>query len=262
MIGGFAETGAAAFSLWNRYSRLSVEVDCAGDGDRFVLTRSGGEVWVADARTNANDFPELTELTFSCVVCTSRTHAGENRFMKAIHVTHAAPAYRAEYDRIFQVPVVFESDRNALLLTGDAWMKERPPSSSRVVLDILSERAESLLENLENAKSTKDRVEILLLPILHTGDASMDAVARKLGVSRQTLFRRLRVEGTTFERVLDGLRHTLALRYLGGKKVSVNETAYLVGFSDRVAFSRAFKRWTGSSPRRMAGQAQTGRTPA
>ena len=41
----------------------------------------------------------------------------------------------------------------------------------------------------------------------------------------------------------------MALHYLGGAKTSVNETAYLVGFSDPSSFSRAFKRWTGDSPR-------------
>jgi len=51
--------------------------------------------------------------------------------------------------------------------------------------------------------------------------------------------------------VLDELRHKLALYYLSGKKVSVNETAWLVGFSEPASFSRAFKRWTGSSPRMM-----------
>ena len=67
----------------------------------------------------------------------------------------------------------------------------------------------------------------------------------------QTLFRKLKAKGVTFEKVLDDLRHKLALDYLNGKKVSVHETAYLVGFSDPAAFSRAFKRWTGSSPRTM-----------
>jgi AraC-like DNA-binding protein len=52
--------------------------------------------------------------------------------------------------------------------------------------------------------------------------------------------------------VLDELRHKLALHYLSGKRVSVHETAYLVGFSEPAAFSRAFKRWTGSSPRTIA----------
>jgi AraC-like DNA-binding protein len=50
----------------------------------------------------------------------------------------------------------------------------------------------------------------------------------------------------------------LAVHYLRGKKVSVNETAYLVGFSEPAAFSRAFKRWTGTSPRALRQAALSG----
>ena len=53
--------------------------------------------------------------------------------------------------------------------------------------------------------------------------------------------------------LLDALRRQMALDYLAGKKVSVNETAYLVGFSDPAAFSPAFKRWTAKSPRMCCG---------
>ena len=87
------------------------------------------------------------------------------------------------------------------------------------------------------------------MPILHTGDVGMEIVASKLGMSRQTLYRNLKSEGATFETVLDELRHKMAVNFLSGRKVSVNETAYLVGFSEPAAFSRAFKRWTGVSPR-------------
>jgi len=171
--------------------------------------------------------------------------------VKEIHVTHAEPGYRAEYDRIFQVPVVFESEKNALLLSDDFWPTAKAALPPRCVTDVLRAHADALLEKLESSKSTRGRVEILLMPILHTGDASMDTIAGKLGLSRQTLFRKLKVEGVTFKKVLDELRHKMALHYLNEKKVSVNETAYRVGFADPTAFSRAFRRWTGSSPRMM-----------
>ena len=89
---------------------------------------------------------------------------------------------------------------------------------------------------------------------LHTGNISMKTIALQMGMSRQTLYRQLKQEGTSFDELLDRLRHRLAIDYLEGEKVSVNETAYLVGFSDPSAFSRAFKRWTGQRPSAGAGR--------
>jgi AraC-like DNA-binding protein len=249
LIADASETGADAFRQINRYARLVVDVDL-GSADRYQLERHGDELWMVDMRKNPNDFPELTESVFARGVCMAR-RAGEMGFFKAVHVTHAEPEYRCEYDRIFRIPVIFGSDKNALVTDG-AWLTYKPaPPSSRYVFGILSAHAEALLKSLEGSKSTRGRVESVLMPILHTGDASINTVAGKLGLSRQTLFRKLKAEGVTFEQVLDELRHKLALHYLSGKKVSVNETAYLVGFSEPAAFSRAFKRWTGSSPRMM-----------
>jgi AraC-like DNA-binding protein len=76
----------------------------------------------------------------------------------------------------------------------------------------------------------------------------------ELGLSRQTLFRKLKAEGVMFQQVLDQLRHKLALHHLTTDKASVQRTARLVGFSDATAFSRAFKRWTGLSPREYVGR--------
>src|SRR5439155_20711883 len=145
---------------------------------------------------------------------------GDKAMLKPVNVTHAEPSYRAEYDRIFRAPVVFRSDRNALL-TDDSWMALSPPSPSRPVLDVLKAHSEAMLEKLESLKSTRGRVEDLVTPLLPGGEATMDAIASRLGLSRQSLFRKLRAEGTTFEEVLDDLRHTLALRYLNGEGLSV-----------------------------------------
>jgi AraC-like DNA-binding protein len=247
VVGAYSDSMAEGIALANRYAPLTVEVDVIGSGDRFAFERGAGEIWVIDRRENPNDFPELTESAFARMVCASRVAFGDNSFLKTVHVTHAEPSYRAEYARIFRVPVVFSSHRNALL-ADDSWLALAPPSPSRPIFDVLKAHSEAQLERLESSKSIKGRVEELLLPSLSNGGARMSAIAGQLGLSRQSLFRNLKAEGATFEAVLDGLRHRLALRYLDGDGLSVKETAFQLGFSEPASFSRAFKRWTGTSP--------------
>jgi AraC-like DNA-binding protein len=238
----------------NRYVPLMLDADDGGTADAIEFIRENGDVWMKFTGAVYVDYPLLTESGFARGVCGARVllasmpNLANLTFPKAIHFTHKEPSYRAEYDRIFGVPLFFESHMNAFLI-DEAFLKMKMPRPNPYLSEILSARAEELLKNLENSKSTRGRVENLLIPILHTGEASIDTIAVKLGLSRQTLFRKLKAEGITFEKVLDELRHKLALHYLNGKNVPVNQTAYLVGFSEPAAFSRAFKRWTGSSPR-------------
>lgn len=247
LVADASETMLHAFAQLNRYGRLVIEVDGIGAGDRFSLTPAPDGLWLVDNRANPNAFPELTESTFARMVVGSRQF-DDKPFINEVHVTHPRPPHDAEYDRIFRVPVVFDSDRNAALL-DTRWLTFRLDRAPRYAFGILTDHADALLASLESSRSLRGRVEALLLPGLHTGESGMGQIADRLGLSRQTLFRRLKVEGVTFEKVLDDLRHRMALDYLGARKVSVNETAYLVGFSDPAAFSRAFKRWTGQSPR-------------
>lgn len=247
LIMNASATMTEAFEQMNRFGRLAAEVDIAGNQDRFHLILQGGEMWLTDTRADPNTIPEFTEGAFARLVC------GPRRFLPRPHVlevlfTHPAPPYRTEYDRIFQCPVVFDSHWNAMRMEPSLAV-HRVALQPRYAFGVLSAQAEALLNTLENTRSARGRVENLLMPILHTGQASMESVAAKMGISRATLFRKLKSENVTFETVLDELRHRLAVHYLSGKKASVNSVAYLVGFSDPAAFSRAFKRWTGSSPR-------------
>ena len=247
LIMNASATMGDAFAQMQRFGRLTLETEGLSDGPRFALTARDGQLWMVDTRADPNSFPELTEGAFARLVC------GPRRFLPEPHVlevqfTHPAPAWRAEYDRIFQCPVTFSSGWNAMRLDPRiaTWPVALQP---RYVFGVLTRRADGLLQELEDQKTVRGRVEAVLLPLLHTGEVGADAVARALGFSRQTLFRKLKTEGATFKQVLDALRHRMALRYLTGARASVNETAYLVGFSEPAAFSRAFKRWTGKSPR-------------
>jgi AraC-like DNA-binding protein len=251
LIAHASETMLDAFFQLNRYGRLVVEVEGLASGERYSLEHDADGLWVIDHRRNPNDFPELTESSFARMVVGSRGFV-QGPLIKRVQVTHPEPPHRAEYDRLFAVPVAFDAPRNAMLLDGD-WLMNRVQAFPRYVFGVLSARAQALLAELESARTVRGQVEALLMPVLHTGEVGMDTVAGRMGMSRQTLFRRLKAEGATFEQVLDALRHRLAVDYLQGRKVSVNETAYLVGFSEPAAFSRAFKRWTGRSPRNARG---------
>lgn len=232
----------------NRYGRLVIELEGLAEGPRFQLTNFNGERWMEDRRAAPNEFYELTESTWSRFIVTTRNDWPDHTYALEAHVTHAAPGYRARYEEIWQVPVTFNSHWNAIR-SDPSWEQVQIQPDNRYVFGVLTERADALLKELEGSKTLRGRVEALIMPILHTGDVSVDTIASKLATSRQTLYRNLKDEGVTFEQVLDTLRHRMALDYIAAKKVSVNETTYLVGFSDPASFSRAFKRWTGKSPR-------------
>lgn len=241
-----SETMQEAYDQLNRYGRLVAEVDVGLEGRYRTEVKDGG-VWVVDTRKRADETYELTETTFTRMI------AGPRRFVPfqhvlEVHVTHPEPAHRAAYDEIWRCPITFNAPWNAMRM-HPALGAHRVQQHPRYAFGVLSAHADRLMKELENGKTVRGKVESLLMPVIHTGDVAMTTIAAKMNQSRHTLHRALKDEGVTFEQVLDELRHKLALHYLQGRKVSVNETAYLVGFSDPAAFSRAFKRWTGTSPR-------------
>lgn len=246
LIGQAAGTMMDALVQLNRYVRLVVDVNLTG-GQRFELDHNRDGLWLVDTRKHPNRFPELTESAFAQLI-TGPRHLGVPAFARTVHVTHPAPAYAAEYQRIFQTPVTFQSDRNAIRI-DPAVMTQRVARLPEYAFGVLTGHADALLGTLDGPETTRSAVEQLLIRGLPAGNIQMRDVADQLSVSRQTLYRRLRAEGVTFDHVLDDLRLRLAREYLGPGNLSVNETAYLLGFSDPAAFSRAFKRWTGSSPR-------------
>ena len=124
----------------------------------------------------------------------------------------------------------------------------RPAASGNPLLGLFDTFAKAITQKPGDPNSLRRRVETILEPMLESGEASLDRLASELGLSRATLQHRLKAEGTSFEAILDGLRQRLARRYLRNDNYSVKKTAYMLGFSDPAAFSRAFKRWTGQSP--------------
>src|SRR5262249_45974404 len=91
---------------------------------------------------------------------------------------------------------------------------------------------------------------------LEDGQPDLPAIANALKMSTRTLQRRLEAEGTSFQELVDAVRQELARVYVADPKYALGEVAYLLGFSEITAFTRAFKRWTGTTPSRWRAQSK------
>ncbi len=232
----------------NRYARLMADVDITQGVDRFEVALENGEVWIVDHLPQPNESPMAIEASFSRFISEFRRSFPDKVFAIEMEVTYAPPPYVSAYAELLQIPVRFNGTRNALRI-DPFWLDTDFDPGNEYIFAIFADHADALMAELGTADTTRAKVEAHILPELHTGTISMDKIARDMGMSRQTLYRRLQEEGLTFAEVHDDLRARMARDYLTARKVSVNETAYLLGFSEASSFVRAFKRWTGQSPK-------------
>jgi AraC-like DNA-binding protein len=195
--------------------------------------------------------PESWRHAWECFFSGSVTHArralGAEWSPLAVELMHAAPADTREHARIFRAPVRFSQPLNALSFRlADA---ERPlPTADPVLGRLLTGYAEEVIAQIPIPDAFVARARAAVLDELRGGDPSIDALARRLAVSRRTLQRRLGEAGTSHVKLVDECRHQLARHYLGDVNLSLGEIGYLLGFAQPNAFHRAFRRWTGQTP--------------
>lgn len=237
----------------NRYLRLMSEVDEMQGRDRYEILVEGKRVWITDNLPNPNERPMAIEASFSRFISEFRRSFPDRPFALNLEVTYPAPPYVAAYDELLQIPATFEGSRNAMEI-DNSWLNTDFEDGKQYIFSVFTQHADKLLAELEHIETMRSQVETLILPDMRNGTISMDKIARTLGMSRQTLYRRLQDEGVTFAEVHDDLRHRMARDFLTARKISVNETAYLLGFSEASSFVRAFKRWTGQSPSSFRGE--------
>ncbi len=161
--------------------------------------------------------------------------------------SHKKPEYVEVYKQHFRCPLKFNQKEDAIVL--DRKLAEKSiPGSYPYMKNILMEYAEGLLAKLEAGKQFQDDVKRIIADLLPKGFVDIEQISEKLNMSRWTLTRQLKKEGTTFKELLSELRKEFAMNYLENKKLSATEIAFLLGYSEASAFQRAFKSWTGKNP--------------
>lgn len=168
----------------------------------------------------------------------------------ALRVGWPAPklseAARSAYADWFGAPVEDLGVPTVVFATGDA---RRPfLTANHGMWKFFEPALRQRLADLGRHANTSERLRSALLEALPAGELSMQAVCKKLGLSTRTLQRRLQAEGSSFQKILDELRNSLAQHYLRNSSMSGAEISFLLGFEDPNSFVRAFQTWTGSTP--------------
>jgi AraC-like DNA-binding protein len=173
--------------------------------------------------------------------------------------THHRNDDPSELSAFFGCSVKFGHTSDCLTFARD--VRNLPIVSADPYLNkILIEYAEEALARRKKSRgSFRSDVESAIVPLLPHGTVGASEIARRLGISRRTLARRLSAEGLTFSDILDRLRGDLARRYLGDGDLAISQVAWLLGYQEASAFTHAFKRWTGMTPRDARGVQETSR---
>lgn len=190
--------------------------------------------------------PFLVEEAFGSFLKIVHTLAGDDFKPSTIDLSYPKPAYSEQYDRIFKCPIRYEQKHN-LFSCDRAWLT-RPiatydPLSHRQALEILQITKSQEISGTDLLES----IERIVRRDLQQAP-TLAQVANQLCMSDRTLRRRLADSGMSYQLILDNVREKRALTLLGNARLSMEEIAYEVGFSDSQNFRRAFRRWTGYGP--------------
>ncbi|GAB1644496.1 AraC family transcriptional regulator [Krasilnikovia sp. MM14-A1259] len=218
-------------------------------GPRMHLAESGDEASISFDDAGFDDADHF--LTEAALVVWHRFAGWLIRrriSLRRVEFAYPAPPHVLEYDLLFGAPAVFGARHTAAVF--DAALLDQPVLQDEAGLRTFLRRAPAdVLARIDYGSTTAARVRRLLSRALPDRLPSLDDVAARLSVSPPTLRRQLAAEGTSFQQVRDQLRRDVAVAALAGGRISIERLSTQLGFSEPSAFHRAFKRWTGSTPR-------------
>ena len=222
-------------------------------GSIAVEDRGGDRVALTFRSTVGVPLPQPAQDYTLAIIVTRIRHVLAPRWRPSeVRLAFARPDDVREHARVFGVEPRFGADVAALALPRADW--ERPTTSSDPGLfAALDEHARRLLEGSGSA-SLVDRIRAAVAADLPGREPSLAGVARRVALSPRSVQRRLAETGTSFGRVVDAVREERAKSLLASADVAVAEVSWLLGFSEQSAFTRAFRRWTGSSPTEWRGR--------
>lgn len=223
-------------------------IKLANEGDRVDLVEQGDSVAVVYSTEDPVFESHLAmERNFSLAVSRLRHYTRTNVSPVRVDFRHPESTYTDEYLRVFRAQVLFNQEQNRLVFHKSALDLKIGKRSAHLYSGLVH-YAESLLGKLLRRQPVTRKARQWIVKFLPEGEVDIETIAARMHMSRQTLYRKLKKEGTSFKALLDTTRKSQARKYLAQNDRSISEIAFFLGFSQISSFNRAFKRWYGKNP--------------
>jgi len=194
---------------------------------------------------------QIYDLSISIACNIMRSLCGSAWRASEVLLSRQPPRDPLPWERFFQAPLRFDAEQSAVAFPA-RWL-DHPLQGADSLLHRHLE-AEAAAQREQRSTNLVGAVRGVLRGLLAARRASVQDVARQLGMHERTLNRRLRYEGTTFTLELDAVRYTAAQQYLTQTSMSLAQVAAALEYADASAFNRAFRRWSGTTPARWRAQ--------
>ncbi len=238
-----ATTLGASYARVERYARLwtsvvEYELRPAAGGTLFILHRAG-ERRLGMRLSN--------EATLASAVAIARQVCPRPLAPEAVLVRHAAPRSVAAHEDWFGCPVRFGAELDAILFSHETLVRPNILGDEGISRYLIS-HLDAELSELAREPDLVRQARAAIAQTLSEGAPKMGEIARGLGFSARSFHRRLSEQGMSFQSLTEETRRDLAEGLLRDESHSLAEIAFLTGFSEQSAFTRAFKRWVGTTP--------------
>ncbi|MDQ2093607.1 AraC family transcriptional regulator [Rhodalgimonas zhirmunskyi] len=238
-----ATTLGTSYARVERYARLwtsvvEYELRPVTGGTLFILHRSG-ERRLGMRLSN--------EATLVSAVAIARQVCPVPLAPVEVLVRHPAPRSIAAHEDWFGCPVRFGAELDAILYTDEVLARPNILGDEGIS-QYLTSHLDAELSEITREPPLVTQARAAIAQALSEGAPKMAEIARGLGLSARSFHRRLSEHGLSFQSLTEETRRDLAEGLLRDERHSLAEIAFLTGFSEQSAFTRAFKRWVGTTP--------------
>jgi AraC-like DNA-binding protein len=223
---------------------LTLDVREEGDVARVIV---GYDVPVPNLAAFGLPLTLVSQAILACIRKFGRTLQGTEDGFIGVTLQGPRPSYAAQVEAFFEVPVTFGADADALVF--ERRILDSPLEGA---FPALHEQAHFLAQQRLGKEAKRQGVAAEIEEQIHRDPGllalGVEDMADRLNLHARTLQRRLKDEGDSYLNVQARMRHRLACQWLGQADVSIDDISARLGFSDRRAFTAAFKRWEGETP--------------